>query len=408
MKRRQFLQFSSLLSAGAIVSVGSQGWVAKSLAQTNPQKRLIVVFLRGGIDGLNVVVPYRESAYYEARPAIAIPAPGEEGGALNLDDRFGLHPALKDLMPYWKNRSLAFIHACGLPTANRSHFNAQNYMESGTPNVETTPDGWLNRLLANIPKGTPVQAVNLGGTTPRILAGQMSVANLATGRNAARSLPVDRPQINTFFDRLYNGNDAISKAYREGREARELLQGDLESEMMRANRGAPSPRGAAGDMQRLARLMIGNSQAQLAFTALGGWDTHANQGNSRGSLANNLKPLGESLATLVRELGPVYQETVIVVMSEFGRTVKENGNRGTDHGYGNVMLVLGGGIRGGKMYGEWPGLERSQLYDGRDLAVTTDFRDAIASVLQQHLQLQKQQISQVFPNHRLTRSLTLL
>ena len=178
--------------------------------------------------------------------------------------------------------------------------------------------------------------------------------------------------------------------------------------MMRANRGAPSPRGAAGDMQRLARLMIGNSQAQLAFTALGGWDTHANQGNSRGSLANNLKPRGESLATLVRELGPVYQETVIVVMSEFGRTVKENGNRGTDHGYGNVMLVLGGSIRGGKLYGEWPGLQRSQLYDGRDLVVTTDFRDAIASILQQHLQLQKQQISQVFPNHRLTRSLTLL
>lgn len=408
MERRTFLQLSGLGFASSLISIGMQGWVGRSLAQTNPQKRLIVVFLRGGIDGLNVVIPYRESAYYEVRPTIAIPAPGEEGGALNLDDRFGLHPALKDLMPYWKNGSLAWIHACGLPTANRSHFNAQEYIESGTPNIETTPDGWLNRLLANLPKGTPAQAVNLGGTTPRILSGQMSVANLATGRNAARSLPVDRPEINTLFDRLYNGNDPISKAYQEGREARELLQADLESEMMRANQGAPSPRGAARNMQRLAQLMKGNSQAQLAFTALGGWDTHANQGNSRGSLANNLRPLGESLATLVRELGPLYQDTVIIVMSEFGRTVKENGNRGTDHGYGNALWVLGGGIRGGKLYGEWPGLERSQLFEERDLAVTTDYRDAISSILQQHLQLQKQQISRVFPNHRLTRSLTLV
>jgi len=408
MKRRKLLKLGSLISAASIVSIGTHGWVARGFAEQKPNsKRLIVVFLRGAVDGLNVVVPYREAAYYDARPAIAIPAPGQEEGALNLDDRFGLHPALADLMPWWQNRSLAFIHACGSPDETRSHFDAQDYMESGTPGEKSTTDGWMNRLLATLPKGTPAQAVNLGGTTPRILTGKMPVANLPLGRNAASPMPVDFTRINAGFDRLYSGEDAISKAYQEGREARELLLGDLQSEMMSANRGAPSPVNAAGDMEKLARVMVGDSQAQLAFLALGGWDTHVNQGSSQGQLARYLQPLGESLATLVRELGSLDADTVIIVMSEFGRTLRENGNRGTDHGHGNVMWILGGGIRGGKVYGEWPGLAESQLFAGRDLAVTTDFRDAIASILGQHLQLNGRHLARVFPNYNFKRSLSL-
>ncbi|NET12573.1 MAG: DUF1501 domain-containing protein, partial [Okeania sp. SIO1H6] len=195
MKRRNFLQFASLLSASGIISVGSHGWVAKGLAQTNNRKRLIVIFLRGGVDGLNVVIPHQEYNYYDARPNIAIPAPGEAEGAIDLDGQFGLHPALASIIPLWQNRSLAFVHACGLNNDTRSHFDAQYYMETGIPGNKKIPDGWMNRLLANLPKDKPTQAVNLGDTPPRILMGAMPVASLPTGRKSTRSLPIDVPRI---------------------------------------------------------------------------------------------------------------------------------------------------------------------------------------------------------------------
>ncbi|MDJ0553257.1 MAG: DUF1501 domain-containing protein [Microcoleaceae cyanobacterium MO_207.B10] len=408
MKRRKFLQLASLLSASGIISVGSHGWVAKGLAQTNNRKRLIVVFLRGGVDGLNIVVPHQEENYYDARPKIAIPVPGEADGVINLDDQFGLHPALADIMPLWKNRSLAFVHACGLNNDTRSHFDAQYYMETGVPGNKKTTDGWMNRLLGNLPKDKPTQAVNLGDTPPRILVGEMPVASLPTGRKSSRRLPIDRPQINQAFDNLYTGNDELSRVYQEGRQARDLLLADLEKEMEEASGGAPPPRGFAGDAKNLAQIMVGDSKTQLGFLALGGWDTHVNQGNSQGPLARKLKPLGEGLATLVQELGPLYSDTMILVMSEFGRTVKENGNGGTDHGHGNVMWVLGGDVRGGQVYGEWPGLDESELYQKRDLAVTTDFRDAIATVLEGHLGVNQNQLAQIFPGNSPYQRLALL
>ncbi len=408
MKRRNFLQLASLLSASGIISVGSHGWVAKGLAQTNNRKKLIVVFLRGGVDGLNVVIPYQEDVYYDVRPKIAIPAPGEENGAINLDGQFSLHPALASIIPLWQNRSLAFIHACGLNNDTRSHFDAQYYMETGIPGNKKNPDGWMNRLLANLPKDRPTQAVNLGNTPPRILMGEMPVASLPTGRKSTRALPIDRPKIYAAFDRLYSGNDELSRVYQEGRQARDLLLADLEKEMEEASGGAPPPKGFAGDAKNLAQIMVGDSRTQLGFLAVGNWDTHVNQGNSQGALARRLKPLGEGLVTLVQELGSLYSDTVILVMSEFGRTVKENGNGGTDHGHGNVMWVLGGGVRGGQVYGEWPGLDESELFQGRDLAVTTDFRSVISSVLEQHLGFQRSQISRVFPGYSFNRGLGLL
>ncbi len=396
MNRRKFLQNVSLLATASFIPIGVHGWAARGIAQNNNRKRLIVIFLRGGIDGLKVIVPYRESAYYEARPTISIPPPGEEKGVLDLDGRFGLHPALADLMPLWQQRSLAFIHACGSPDPTRSHFDAQDYMESGTPGVKKTEDGWMNRLLAVLPKGRPTQAVNLGSTTPRILVGKMSVANLPRGRQANRKLPVDRPLIHAAFDRLYSGNDPLSLAYQEGQQAREILLAELEAEMLESSRGAPSPVNFVSDARKLAKLMVGDAKTQLAFLALGGWDTHVNQ---TGQLNRHLSSLGEGLTTLVRELGSVYSDTAIAVISEFGRTVGENGNGGTDHGHGNVIWVLGGAIRGGKVYGEWPGLAQSQLYQGRDLAIATDFRDAIASLLVQQMQIEASNLTQIFPGY---------
>ncbi len=409
MNRRKFLLLTGIFGTSAVFGIGSHGWFAKDFATaTNSPKRLIAIFLRGAVDGLNVVVPYGDSAYYDARPLIAIAPPNQASGALDLDGHFGLHPALAPLMPLWQQGSLAFVHASGSQDKTRSHFDAQDYMESGTPGIKTTQDGWMNRLLAVLPTPTPVKAVNLGEATPRILSGKMSVANLPLGRGAARPLPVDRPQIGSAFDQLYSGNDSLSKAYQEGRAARGQLLSDLQQEMMNANNGAPPPGGFAGDAQQLARVMVKDPQVQLAFLALGGWDTHVNEGGSNGQLARNLKSLGDGLSALAQGLGPVYSDTAIIVMSEFGRTVHENGNGGTDHGHGNAMWLLGGGIKGGKIYGEWPGLSKDQLFEGRDLAITTDFRDVISTVLANHLQLDDGKINTVFPYYSPKQKIDLL
>lgn len=400
MNRRQFLIQSSLCSGSSLVSIGTHGWVARSIAASNPHPhRLIVVFLRGAIDGLSVVVPYQETTYYTDRPTISIPPPGQPNGVLDLDGQFGLHPALANLLPLWQQKSLAFVHASGSNDDTRSHFDAQDYLESGTPGIKTTRDGWLNRLLGVMSDQNPIQAVSVGATTPRILLGKRAVANLASGRSAGNRLQIDRPQIATAFDRLYGSNDALSRAYREGRVARTELLKDLDAETKIANNGATLPNGFPGDAQRLARLMARDPRIQVSFLAVGGWDTHINQGGSQGQLARNLEQLGKGLIALQTGLGAAYQQTTIVVMSEFGRTVKENGNGGTDHGHGNVMWLLGGGIRGGKVYGKWAGLEPAQRDRGRDLAVTTDFRDVLATVLTRQLAVDNSNLQQVFPRH---------
>ncbi|MEH2070818.1 MAG: DUF1501 domain-containing protein [Nostoc sp.] len=407
MKRRDFLIQSGIFSASAIAAISSNAWIARSATSNSNPKRLIVIFLRGAVDGLSVVVPYSETAYYQARPKIAIPQPGKEGGVLDLDGRFGLHPALAALMPFWQDKSLAFVHASGSSDPTRSHFDAQFYMESGIPGVKRSDDGWMNRLLGVLSGHTPIQAVSVGPTTPAILSGRMPVANLALGNNSSTRLPLDRPQVRTAFDKLYSSNDALSQTYREGKMARQALMNDLDAEMKMANNGAPLPYGFARDAQRLAKLMVKDPRIELGFMALGGWDTHVNQGSSQGQLAQDLQKLGDGLAVLVKGLGAVYPNTVIMVMSEFGRTVEENGNGGTDHGHGNVMWVLGG-VRGGKVYGKWPGLSTSQLYQQRDLAITTDFRDIISTVLERHLYIDDAKLAQVLPSYTPTQKVTLI
>ncbi len=396
MKRRKLIQSLALLTGSIIIPVGLNGWVARAVTPSNTQKKLIVIFLRGAVDGLNIVVPYQESSYYTARPTIALPSPGKEGGVLKLNEKFGLHPALAELMPLWQQRSLAFVHAVGSPDHTRSHFDAQEYMETGTPGVKTTTTGWMNRLLGIVNQDNPVQAVNLGTTTPRILVGSNPVANLPIGKAANRHLAIDELPVNTAFDRLYTGKDDLSMSYKEGQQAREILLQELDQEMNMANQGAPSPVNFATDAQNLAKLMVGDAKTQLGFMSVGGWDTHINENNL---LNRNLKPLGEGLSALVKGLGSTYKDTAIVVMSEFGRTVRENGNLGTDHGHGNVIWLLGGGIQGGKVYGDWPGLEEGDLFQGRDLNITTDFRDVLLSLLSTHFRSSSANLAQIFPNY---------
>lgn len=396
MLRRDLLKLSAAGAGLTLLPIGARAWAASN--PNGAPQRLVVVMLRGAVDGLNVVVPHGEPAYYDARPTIAIPRPGQPEGALDLDGRFGLHPALASLQPLWRERSLAFIHASGSPDPTRSHFDAQDYMENGTPGEKSTPDGWMNRLLGQLPgRHRPTAAIAFGPSLPRMMSGRFNVANIPTGRAADQPMPIDRPLINAAFDRLYGGSDALSRAYREGVRTRAKLIADLETDMTEADNGAPSPVGFSSDTEHLAMLVAKDPGVQLAFFDLGGWDTHVAEGAAQGQLAGHLKPLADGLAVLAKGLGAAYRDTVIVVMSEFGRTVHENGNRGTDHGHGNVLWVMGGPVAGGRVYGRWPGLEEDVLYQNRDLAITTDFRSALAVVLQHHMQLDRPARDIVFP-----------
>ena len=397
MERREFLKQLGLSATGFFL-LGARGWVARAMDGSGSGKRLVVVFLRGAVDGLNVVAPHTESAYYDMRPTIAIPRPGGEGGLIDLDGHFGLHPALAPLVPLWTDKTLAFVHACGSPDGSRSHFDAQDYMETATPGVKNTPDGWMNRLLAVLPGSrSATDAISVGPLLPRILSGKMPVANLPLGRAAGRTQPVDQPEIQSAFERLYSGNDALSQAYREGQFTRKKLMAEIADDMRIADAGAPSPAGFSGEAQKLAGLLARDPSIKLVFLAFGGWDTHVNQGSVNGQLSNRLRPLGEMLRGLVQGLGPTYSDTVILVISEFGRTAHENGNAGTDHGHGNVMWVMGGNVRGGKVYGPWPGISGSSLYEGRDLAVATDFRDVVGTVLEGQFGLIASQLNRVLP-----------
>ena len=404
MQRRQFLN-ACAAGAGLLLPLGPHAWAATLAPGSGSPtaRKLIVVMLRGAVDGMNVVAPVADAEYARLRPNIALAKPGAEEGALNLDGYFGLHPALAPLLPLWEQKKLAFVHASGSPDASRSHFDAQDYMESGTPGVKSTQDGWMNRLLGTLPGATtPTRALGIGPVMPRILSGALPATNLANGPAGTRATPLDRPQIANAFDQLYAGHERFGKTYMDGRKAHEEVMAaansGMMSEMQAADNGAPLPNGFPDDAGRLATLMRNNPNIQLAFIALGGWDTHANQGAGSGQLASRLQPVGQGLATLAQRLGPLFDDTVIVVMSEFGRTARENGNRGTDHGHGNAMWLLGGKVQGGQVAGEWKGLADAQLNDGRDLPVTTDFRHVLAHVAERHLRLDASALARTFPN----------
>ncbi|WP_426103405.1 DUF1501 domain-containing protein [Massilia sp. TSP1-1-2] len=398
MNRRHFLE-QMTLGAGLVLPLGRHAWAATAVKPT--RRKLIVVMLRGAVDGLNVVAPVADPNYARLRPTIALGAPGQDGGALRLDNYFGLHPALAPLLPLWEQKRLAFVHASGSPDATRSHFDAQDYMESATPGRKSTQDGWMNRLATLLPllpgPANPSRALSIGPLMPRILSGPAAAMNLPNGAAATRADLLDRPQVGAAFDQLYAGHARFGKAYAQGRESHRDVMQSASAEMQTADNGAPLPNGFPADAARLANLMRGNDAIELAFVALGGWDTHARQGGASGQLAGRLAPLATGLATLAERLGPMLQDTAIVVMSEFGRTARENGSGGTDHGHGNVMWVMGGAVAGGKVLGDWHGVGDAALNEGRDLPVTTDFRAVLAQLAQRHLRLPDQRMETLFP-----------
>jgi uncharacterized protein (DUF1501 family) len=395
--RRIFLRNGALALVGTSALPAFLTRAAMAVPTSAKNKRLVVIFQRGAADGLNIVVPHGEPAYYSMRPTINIP----RNAVLDLDGLFGLHPSMSALQPMWDQRHLAIVHAAGSPDNTRSHFDAQDYMESGTPGLKATEDGWLNRVLQSAPAAetkSAFRAIAMGPSLPRILSGSepaVAVNNVndfgVGGRN-----PNAAPIANTFEAMYEHSVDSVLHGTgQETFEAVKMLK-SADPAKYKPAPGADYPKGRFGDsLRQLAQLIKADLGVQVAFADIGGWDHHVNEGNTQGQLANILREFSGSLAAFWTDLGDLADDTVVVTMSEFGRTARENGNRGTDHGHANVMFVFGGPVKGGKVYGRWPGLESHQLYEGRDLAVTTDFRRVLGEAVAEHLGNSK--LETVFP-----------
>jgi uncharacterized protein (DUF1501 family) len=393
--RRIFLRNSAL----AMVGVGAAPlWLERALYAADapsPRKKILVaIFLRGAADGLNIVVPHGDKAYYGLRPAIAIP----RTDVLDLDGYFGLHPALAPLKPIYDQQHLAIVHAAGSPDPTRSHFDAQDYMESGTPGIKSTRNGWMNRALPKATqKPSPVRAVSLGAVMPRSLAGD----NSAIALESLATFQVRDAEAARRFESLYlSSKDPVLRAAgRDTFEAVSLVQ-SIQRQPYTPEGGAQYPRDPLGNgLQQIARLIKADAGLEMAFADIGGWDHHVNEVALRpteGPLANRLTILGQALGAFWQDLGDRMENVAVVTMSEFGRTARENGSRGTDHGHANVMFVLGGKVRGGKVYGRWPGLAPEVLYENRDLALTTDYRAVCSEVLARHLA--QRNLEKIFPN----------
>ncbi len=411
--RRAFLKNGAMAVVGTAAIPSFLTRAAFGGATLGSSKRLVIIFQRGAADGLNIVVPHAEPAYYAMRPSINIP----RQQVIDLNGFFGLHPALAPFKPLWDQRHLAIVHAAGSPDTTRSHFDAQDYMESGTPGIKNTSDGWLNRTLQTeaatstpaSPKAglgvgpgsadTPFRAVALGTSLPRILSGRASAVAVSSvnGFAIAGGNPAAAPLGNTFEAMYAQSVDTVLHGTgRETFDAVKMLK-SADPQHYTPAPGANYPKGRFGDaLRQTAQLIKSNLGVQIAFTDIGGWDHHVNEGAVEGQLANVLRDFSQSIAAFWTDIGPLADETVIVTMSEFGRTARENGNRGTDHGHANVLFVLGGPVAGGRVYGRWPGLDPSQLNEGRDLALTTDFRRVLGEAVSHHLG--NAQLNSVFPD----------
>jgi uncharacterized protein (DUF1501 family) len=408
--RRVFIRNGAM----ALLSLGFAPAFVSRLAAESAERRklLIVVFQRGAVDGLNMVVPFGDGDYYRARPAIAIAKPGAADGAINLDGFFGLHPRMSSLKPLWDNKSLAIVHASGSHDTTRSHFDAQDYMESATPGVKSTRDGWLNRYLQGAASATapadklgigdqgsaknPLRAIALTKQMPRSLQGP--AAALAIG--STEDFTVADMSARTSFEELYaaaQDDKALRGTAGEAFEAMKTLAKKTAGAYRPAG-GVVYPRSPFGQaLQEIARLAKSDVGLEIAFAESTQWDHHVNEGAAQGQIANRLDDFSRGIAALAQDLGDRMADTVILTMSEFGRAVAENGSRGTDHGHGNAMFVIGGGVKGGSVYGTWPGLAVNDRFEGRDLAVTTDFRAVFNEVLASHLGAASGSLGKVFP-----------
>lgn len=436
-----FLQRRGLLGLGALsaLSLAAPGVWAQALPGSLNNGRLVVVFLRGAYDGLSAFVPYADKDYYALRPNIAIAAPdGTAQTAIKLDTTFALHPALAPLLPLWQQGVLGFVPAAGLPAPNRSHFDAQYQMEIAQGGKTSSAPGWLN-TTAGLGKAAAPGAVALGvgEANPAILNGQASVVRLIPrGQSAERTGVLANERTRQALMDLYAGDDKVSEAFRQGagsrmQSAQELteqriartekmaqdaqrmadksLDRDgapanaqaLKAQMLAASNGAADPVGLQLDAQHLGTLMRNDRKLRLGFLSAGGWDTHANQGAATGQLANNLGNLARGIAQLRQDFSE--PGDVVVVMSEFGRTSAENGTRGTDHGFGNAMWLMGSRVAGGRWHGVWSGL--SQLNEGRDLPAHHDYRAVLAQVLRGAFAFGDSQMADVLPGVKWDRRL---
>jgi uncharacterized protein (DUF1501 family) len=395
--RRRFLKSTSLgfLALGLPPAFLVR---AAEAQQAGKGKVMVVVFQRGAMDGLNAVIPFKDRAYYTLRPSIAIPEPASsEDRVIDLDGFYGLHPALAPLKSIYDKGHLAIVHAAGSPDNTRSHFDAQDYMEIGTPGIKSTPDGWLNRYLAEKKNAeSPFRGVALTAQLPRMLAGNASALTLSSIdefrlRNEAMAGALQKLYANTADTLFRFGGQNLFAAMAQLRQ--------VESKIPPSTERYPTGRFGAS-LGQIARLIKADVGLEIAFTEIQGWDTHVNQGGAKGQMANRLKDLAEGLATFYRDLGDRVDDVVLITLSEFGRTARENGNRGTDHGHANVMFALGGPVRGGKVYGRWPGLAPEVLYEGRDLSLTTDFRTVCGEVISRHLG--QKELAKIFPGFRTT------
>ena len=401
LSRRVFIKSG----AAAMIAVGfAPSFLARAAAAAGSRKKLLIaIFQRGAVDGLNMVVPHGESEYYRARPTIAIAKPGATDGALDLDGFFGLHPRMAPFKPLWDRGDLAIVHASGSPDTTRSHFDAQDYMESATPGIKSTHDGWLNRYLQGSgigeqgSGGNPLRAIAFTNQMPRSLQGPAPSLAISSASEFAIADMGARASFEEIYDaakdRTLHGTAA------EAFDAMKMLAKKTTSEYSPSN-GAQYPRTPFGQaLQEIARLAKSDVGLEVAFAESTQWDHHVNEGSSQGQIANRLDDFSRGVAALAHDLGDRMGDTVILTMSEFGRAVAENGSRGTDHGHGNAMFVIGGGVKGHQVYGTWPGLRVDERYEGRDLAVTTDFRDVFGEIVMTHLGASAAMTAKVFPGY---------
>ena len=389
VSRRYFLKNGGIAMIG-MASLPSflQRAIASTSAAPN-KKKMVVLFQRGAMDGLNVVVPFAEPNYYRLRPTIAISQP-RSGGAdavIDLDGFFGLHPSLQPLQPLFQNGQLAIVQAVGSPDPTRSHFDAQDFMESGTPGIKATDDGWLNRALQATPEEqtSPFRAVAFGSYLPRTLAGSAPAVAIADLKQFKMYGP--QQTVQGGFEAMYAAtvDQALRGVGQETFEAIDQLK-KINPDAYQPENGAQYPTSRFGkSLEEIAELFKADVGLEVAFLDSGGWDHHVNEGGVQGQLSNLLRDLGQGIAAFHQDMGDRMGDVVFVSMSEFGRTAQENGNRGTDHGHANCMFLMGGDIKGGKVYTRWPGLGEGQLHDGRDLAVTTDYRSVLGEIMTKHL-----------------------
>src|SRR3984957_5061411 len=388
ISRRYFLKSGGI---AMLVMASLPSFLQRAVAATvSPnKKKMVVLFQRGAMDGLNVVVPFAEPNYYSLRPTIAIPAPNRGGAdaAIHFAGFFGLPPSLQPLQPLFKNGQLAIVQAVGSPDPSRSHFDAQDYMESGTPGVKATEDGWLNRALQATPEeqSSPFRAVAFGPYLPRTLQGSAPAVSIPDLKQF--KMYGSQQTVEGGFEAMYaqTVDQALHGVGQQTFAAIDQLK-KINPDTYQPENGAEYPKSRFGQsLEEIAELFKADVGLEVAFLDSGGWDHHVNEGGVQGQLSNLLRDLGQGIAAFHQDMGDRMEDVVFVSMSEFGRTAHENGNRGTDHGHANCMFVMGGDIKGGKVYTRWPGLGDDKLHDGRDLAVTTDYRSVLGEIISKHL-----------------------